>query len=90
MIKKVEEKVSETKMRRDEHLLGKVEKKRLLFEDKNENEKRIKAMRQTFHYSIMDKLQTKEKKIGEMKRVWLNREQESVDALYGIIHNWRS
>jgi hypothetical protein len=58
----------------------------LLFEDKNENERRLKMMRQNYHQSLVDRQQSKEKKIGEMKRIWLNHEKQPVETLYGSLH----
>ena len=84
--KKVEQKVRESKTRREEAIMSVAEKKRLLFEDKKENERRIKAMRQTFYQGIMERHQSKESKVREMRRVWLNKDRESIDTLYGVLH----
>lgn len=84
-IKKTEEKISGHKQQLNEHLSGKIEKRRLQFEDKHENEQRIKALRSNYHKALIDKHLTKEKKISEMKRIWLNKEKEPVDQLYGSL-----
>ena len=84
--KKVEQKIRESKTRREEAIMSVAEKKRLLFEDKKENERRIKAMRQTFYQGIMERHQSKESKVREMRHVWLNKDRESIDTLYGVLH----
>lgn len=84
--KRVEKKVRESKTRREEAIMSVSEKKRLLFEDKKENERRIKAMRQTFYQGIMERHQSKESKVREMRRVWFNKDRESIDTLYGVLH----
>jgi alpha-glucuronidase len=84
--KKVELKVRESKSNREEAIMSAAEKKRLLFEDKKENEQRLKAMRQTFYQGIMERHQSKESKVREMRRVWLNKDRESIDTLYGVLN----
>ena len=48
-MRKVEEKVSRSQKTRAEVIQGRAEKKRLLFEDKDENQRRIKAMKANYH-----------------------------------------
>jgi hypothetical protein len=55
----------------------------LLFEDNMENERRIKMLRHQFHTAMMNKELNKGKKIGEMKRIWINPKKETVQTLYG-------
>ncbi len=42
-------------------------------------------MRQNFNTQMMLKHQDKDRKIGEMKRVWINKDDEPVEALYSVI-----
>ena len=66
--------------------MGVAEKKKLLFQDKKENEQRLKFMRQTFYQNIMDRQESKQSKVRDMKRVWLNKDRESIDTLYEVLH----
>lgn len=82
----MELKIRVSKSIREDAIMTAAEKKRLLFEDKKENERRLKAMRQTFYQGIMERHQSKENKVREMRRVWLNKDRESIDTLYGVLH----
>jgi len=54
-----------------------------LFEDKNENERRLKSMRLDKKQAIIEKHEVKGKKISEMRRIFLNKDKEPVESLYG-------
>jgi hypothetical protein len=85
-LRDTDQKINNQRAHLSEIISGKVEKKKLLFEDQMENDRRLKMMRLNFHSVLMTKHQMKEKKIGEMKRIMINHKKEPIDALYSTLH----
>lgn len=44
-------------------------------------------IRQNYNEAIVEKKLNKDKKVGEMKRIWLNHDKQPVEQLYGSLLN---
>jgi hypothetical protein len=84
-IQKIDDTIEQHRQQASEMLSGKIEKKRLIIQDTLDNDRRMKLMRQNFNTQMMLRHQEKEKKIGEMKRVWINHKGDPVETLYDSI-----
>ena len=55
-----------------DQISGKREKRKLQFEDKEENERRLRNLKISQKQQIYEKHNEKDRRIQEMRKVWLN------------------
>ena len=62
----------------NELIMSKKEKRKLQFESKTENERRLAMMRNTYKSSIIERHQEKDRKINEMHEKWVSLNKSNI------------